>query len=97
MGMMRRQLKIAPVLAGVGRLTFPGFCGDVDYEISGPLNGLRPGGPALRGLFRTTPEDALVIFGAIRANLLLEDGRACRVTMLGHTAGAGVAYFEICR
>jgi len=39
----------------------------------------------------------MVIFGAIRANLLLEDGRACRVTMLGHTAGAGVAYFEICR
>ncbi len=95
--MMRRQLKVAPVLAGVGRLTFPGFAADVDYEISGPLNGLRPGGPALRGLFRTSVEDAQLIFGAIRANLLLEDGRACRVTMLGHTTGAGVAYFEICR
>jgi hypothetical protein len=97
MGMMRRQLKVAPVLAGVGRLTFPGYADDIAYEISGPLNGLRPGGPALRGLFRTTPDQAQVIFGAIRANLLLEDGRACRVTMLGHTAGAGVAYFEICR
>jgi hypothetical protein len=97
MGMMRRQLKVAPVLAGVGRLTFPGYAADIDYEISGPLNGLRPGGPSLRGLFRTTPQDAELIFAAIRANLKLEDGRACRVTMLGHTAGAEVAYFEICR
>lgn len=97
MGMMRRQLKVAPVLAGVGRLTFPGFAGDVDYEISGPLNGLRPGGPSLRGLFRTSAQDAQIIFAAIRASLRLEDGRECRVTMLGHTAGADVSYFEICR
>jgi len=97
MAMMRRQVKLAPVLAGVGRLSFPGFAQDVDYEIRGALKGLRPHGPALRGLFRTTPSDAERIFGAIRGSLRLEDGRDCRVTMLGHTAGADVAYFEITR
>ncbi len=80
---------------GTGVLEFPGFKGEVEYELIGVLKGLRPGGPGLKGSVMTSLETAKEAFSAGHGHLQLEDGRSYRVTMLGHTAGSTVTYFEL--
>ncbi len=47
------------------------------------------------GLLRTAPDVAEALFRAGEAALTLDDGRGCRIRMLGYTSGSDTAYFEI--
>jgi len=49
----------------------------------------------LRGSFTATPEIAAEVFRAGEAELTMEDGKAFRISMLGHTEGSNIAYFEM--
>lgn len=88
----RRQPAIQ---TGEATLRYPGFSGTVDYQLVGTLKGLRVGGPSLRGSVKTTPDQAREMFGAGRGHLQLEDGKEYRVTIVGHTEGSDIAYFEL--
>lgn len=92
MARIRKQL---PAYPGTGELRCRGFRGPVDYEILGEPASLRPGPARLRGSFSSTPEVAAQIFRDVDGELTLESGATYRVTMLGHSAGSGVAYFEM--
>lgn len=92
MARLRKQL---PAQHGAGELRYGGFQGAVDYEILGEPSGLRLGPLRLRGSLTTTPEVAAGAFHAGEAQLKLENGGLFRITMLGHTAGSSVAYFEM--
>ncbi|RAK58713.1 hypothetical protein DJ021_02300 [Phenylobacterium hankyongense] len=67
----------------------------MDYEILGEPSTLRSGPARLRGSFSATPEVAEQAFRDGEGVLTLEGGTAFRITMLGHSAGSGVAYFEM--
>jgi hypothetical protein len=92
---MPRARKNLPAYPGVGELHYRGFTGQVDYEILGEPSGLKLGPLRLRGSFTAAPEIAEQAFREGEGVLTLEDGRRFRVTFLGHTAGAGTAYFEM--
>ncbi|WP_395673956.1 hypothetical protein [Phenylobacterium sp.] len=92
MGHARKPLPVHP---GAGELRYRGFTGPVDYEIQGVPGTLRFGPLRLRGSLTATPEIAEEAFRQGEGQLTLEDGSVFRVTMLGHTAGSGVAYFEM--
>jgi hypothetical protein len=92
MSRLRKQL---PVHLGAGELHYRGFSGTVDYEIQGDPATLRLGPLRLRGAFTATPEVAAEAFRAGEGDLKLEDGRAFRVTVVGHSTGSNVAYFEM--
>ncbi|HZZ30841.1 MAG TPA: hypothetical protein VFE10_02520 [Phenylobacterium sp.] len=92
MARLRKQL---PVHLGAGELRCRGFTGPVDYEVHGDPMSLRLGPLRLRGSLTATPEIAAAAFHAGEAELKLEDGARFRITMLGHTAGSEVAYFEM--
>ena len=92
MARLRKQL---PAYLGAGELHCRGFTGPVDYEIQGDPSTLRLGPLRLRGKLTATPEVAAEAFRAGEAELKLEDGGAFRLTMLGHSAGSEVAYFEM--
>ena len=92
---MARPRKQLPAHLGAGELRFRGFSGQVDYEILGETSTLRLGPLRLRGSLTTTPEVAAEAFHAGEAELNLEDGAQFRITLLGHSAGSGVAYFEM--
>jgi len=92
---MPRLRKQLPAHLGVGELRYRGFQGPVEYEILGESSSLRLGPLRLRGSFTSTPEIAAEAFRAGEAELKLEDGKAFRLSMLGHTEGSSVAYFEM--
>jgi hypothetical protein len=87
--------KKLPSFLGAGELRFRGFQGPVDYEILGEPSALRLGPNRLRGSFTSAPETAEEAFRAGEAVLTLEGGATYRLTMLGHSTGSGVAYFEM--
>ena len=93
MPMVRKQL---PIFPGTGELRYPGFRGEVRYEIHGELSKLR-GTARLRGSISATPEVALSAFRAGGGLLTLEGGDEVRLTMLAHSPGSDVAYFEMRR
>lgn len=88
----RKQL---PIFPGAGELRYRGFKGQVDYEIHGEPTSLRYGPARLRGQITSTPEIAEDAFRAGEGELTLESGVVYRLTMLGHTPGAQVTYFEM--
>lgn len=88
----RKQL---PVFPGAGELKYRGFKGPVDYEISGDPSTLKYGTARLRGSINATPEIAAEAFREGEGELTLESGQVYRLTMLGHTAGSGSAFFEM--
>lgn len=92
MARLRKQL---PVRAGDGELRLRGSSCLVAYEIFGDPATLRLGPLRLRGSLTTTPEVAADAFRAGEAELKLEDGGNFRITLLGHSAGSGIAYFEM--
>jgi hypothetical protein len=92
---MTRIRKQLPAYPGTGELRCRGFKGPVDYEILGEPGSLRPGPSRLRGSFSATPEIAQQVFRDGDGELTLETGETFRITMLGHSAGSGVAYFEM--
>lgn len=92
---MPRPRKQLPSHLGAGELRCRGFHGTVDYEILGEPSSLRLGPLRLRGSLTATPEVAAQAFRAGEAELVMEDGKAFRLSMLGHTEGSNVAYFEM--
>jgi len=92
MARLRKQL---PSHLGAGELRFRGFSGPVDYEVLGEPSSLRLGPLRLRGSFTATPEVAADAFRAGEAELKLEDGTSFRITLVGHSSGSNVAYFEM--
>lgn len=92
MARLRKQL---PAHLGAGELRCRGFTGPVDYEIQGDPATLRLGPLRLRGALTATPEVAADAFRAGEAELKLQDGGTFRITLLGHSAGSDVAYFEM--
>jgi hypothetical protein len=92
---MPRLRKQLPAHRGAGELRYIGFQGLVNYEILGEPTSLRLGPLRLRGSFSATPEIAADAFRAGEAELTLESGATFRLTMLGHTTGSDVAYFEM--
>ena len=89
---LRKQL---PAHLGQGELHFRGFTGPVAYEVLGEASSLRLGPLRLRGSLTATPEVAAEAFRAGEAELVLEDGAKFRITLLGHSAGSEIAYFEM--
>ena len=92
---MARVRKQLPALPGTGELRSRGFKGPVDYEIIGEPGSLRPGPSRLRGSLSASPEVAAQVFRDVDGELTLESGETFRITMLGHSVGSGVAYFEM--
>ncbi|HEX3699491.1 MAG TPA: hypothetical protein VHV27_02335 [Phenylobacterium sp.] len=92
---MTRIRKQLPAYPGAGELHCRGFKGQVDYEILGDPGGLRPGPARLRGSLSATPEIAEQAFRDGDGELTLQTGETYRITMLGHSSGSGVAYFEM--
>jgi hypothetical protein len=92
MARIRKQLPAHP---GTGELKCRGFKGPVDYEILGEPSTLKPGPLRLRGSFNASPEIAQQAFRDGDGELTLESGATYRITMLGHSAGSGTAYFEM--
>ena len=92
MAHLRKKL---PACLGAGELRYRGFQGPVDYEVLGEPSALRLGPNRLRGSFSTAPETAEQAFREGEGVLTLEGGAAFRITMLGYSAGSGVAYFEM--
>ena len=92
---MPRLRKQLPAHLGAGELRYRGFQGPVDYEILGEPAGLRLGPLRLRGSIVATPEVAADAFRAGEAELTIEGGSVFRLTMLGHSTGSSVAYFEM--
>ena len=92
MARLRKQLPAHP---GAGELRFRGFAGPVDYEVLGDPATLRLGPLRLRGSLTATPDVAAEAFRAGEAELKLEDGATYRITLLGHSTGSEIAYFEM--
>jgi len=92
---MSRPRKQLPTCLGEGELRYRGFAGCVDYEIKGEPGTLKLGPARLRGWLTATPEVAEEAFRAGEAELRLESGGAFRITLVGHSAGSNVAYFEM--
>jgi hypothetical protein len=89
------QRKPQPQTQGSGLLSYPGYAGEVAYQIRGDPGDLRHGKSPLRGELRASPEDARAAFRQGRVWLRLVGDRECRLTMIAHTQGSEVAYFEI--
>jgi len=92
MARLRKQL---PAHFGAGELRCRSFTGPVDYEIQGEPSSLRLGPLRLRGSFSATPDIAAETFRDGEGELKLENGAHFRITMLGHTEGSNVTYFEM--
>ncbi|THD79903.1 MAG: hypothetical protein E7812_08485 [Phenylobacterium sp.] len=92
---MTRIRKQLPAFPGAGELRCRGFKGQVDYEILGDPGSLRPGPARLRGSLSSTPEIAEQAFRDGDGELTLQSGETYRITMLGHSTGSSVAYFEM--
>ena len=85
----------APVMqAGEGALSFLGFAGPATYEMPvRKATSRAPGGA--RGALLLQPSTARDFYRAGSGSLVLDDGRACRIVVLGHTEGSDRAYFEV--
>ena len=92
---MPRLRKQLPAHLGFGELRYRGFQGSVAYEVLGEPSSLRLGPLRLRGSFTATPDVAAEAFRAGEAELTMDDGKTFRLSMLGHTEGSEVAYFEM--
>ena len=92
MAYVRKKL---PAFVGEGELRYRGYQGQVSYEILGEPSSLKPGPARLRGSINATPEIAHQAFREGEGVLTLQDGATFRITLLGHTAGSGTAYFEM--
>jgi hypothetical protein len=92
---MPRPRKTLPISLGAGELRYRGYAGQVDYEIRGEPATLKLGPARLRGSLTATPEIAAEAFRAGEAELRLAEGGAFRITLVGHSAGSGIAYFEM--
>ena len=92
---MPRLRKQLPAHLGLGEIRYRGGQAPVDYEVLGEPSSLRLGPLRLRGSFTATPEIAAEAFRAGEAELTMEDGKAFRISMLGHTEGSNIAYFEM--
>lgn len=92
---MARSAKANQFTPGEGELRFSGFCGQVHYEVQGEPSALRAGPARLRGSISTTPEIAERAFREGDGLLTLESGAQFRLTMIGYSAGAETAYFEM--
>ena len=92
---MPRLRKPLPAHLGAGELHYRGFRGPVDYEIHGEPGSLKLGPARLRGSLTATPDVAAEAFRAGEAELKIEGGDTFRITLLGHSAGSNVAYFEM--
>jgi hypothetical protein len=80
--------------AGNGLLSFLGFAGEVSYElpVKAIASKLMPAG--VRGALTLPAETARESFKAGEATLKLDDGKSCRIVMVGHTEGSDRAYFQ---
>jgi hypothetical protein len=92
---MTRLRKPLPAHLGEGELRYRGFEGPVDYEVKGEPGSLRLGPARLHGSLTAAPEVAAGAFRAGEAELRLQDGAKFRINIVGHSAGSGVAYFEM--
>jgi hypothetical protein len=92
---MTRLRKQLPAQMGAGELRYRGFEGPVDYEVRGEPTSLRLGPGRLSGFLSATPDVAAEAFRVGEAQLRLEGGEVYRITLVGHSAGSGVAYFEM--
>lgn len=92
---MARLRKPLPEHVGSGELRYGGFQGPVDYEIQGEPSTLRLGPLRLRGSLSATSEVAAAAFRAGEAELKLDSGATFRITLVGHSAGSSIAYFEM--
>ena len=92
MALHRKKL---PEFEGDGLLRYPGEEVGVRYLVEGDPSALKPGTARLRGSFEATPQVAEAAFRAGTASLTLEDGASRRITLLGHTEGSAVTYFEM--
>jgi hypothetical protein len=91
---MRAAKKVIPVVEGIGDLKFPGFNGEVQYQIAGEPARLKQGMDRLRGSITATTEVAEAAFHAGEGMLRLATGELLRLTMLGHTAGEPEIFIE---
>lgn len=87
--------KKLPVFPGEGQIRFRGFEGPTAYEITGDPSTLRLGPLRLRGWASLDAETAQEAFRAGEAELTLENGVHYRLTVIGHTTGSDVVYFEM--
>ena len=92
---MTRLRKQLPAQLGAGELRYRGMEVPVDYEIKGEPASLRLGPGRLSGSLSATPDIAADAFRAGEAQLTLAGGEVYRITVIGHSAGSGVAYFEM--
>lgn len=92
---MAHARKKLPAFPGVGELHYRGFTGPVDYEILGDPSTLKLGPLRLRGSFTASPDIAEQAFREGEGVLSLEGGGTYRITMLGHSTGSNIAYFEL--
>jgi hypothetical protein len=92
---MPRQIKQIVPTPGAGELRYAGFSGQVTYSISGDPAAMTARTPPMRGSFTADPAIAGGAFHAGEGYLKLEGGKACRITVIGYTAGSDTAYFEI--
>ena len=92
---MARLKKQLPAFPGTGELRVRGFQGPVEYEILGEPTSLRAGPARLRGSLVASPEIAEQAFREVEGQLTLETGHSFRVTMLGHSTGSNITYFEM--
>lgn len=92
---MTRLRKPLPTQLGAGELRCRGFERPVDYEIKGEPATLRLGPGRLHGSLTATPEVAAEAFRAGEAQLRLAGGEVYRITVVGHSTGSDVAYFEL--
>ena len=92
---MPRQRKQVIPTPGVGELRYAGFLGAVDYSIAGDPAAMTARSPPMRGSFTAAPEVAQGAFRAGDGYLRLENGKACRITVVGYTSGGDTAYSEI--
>lgn len=84
----------AVMQAGSGLLSFSGFNGPVDYQISARAVVTRAVSAGAAGAVELPPEVARNSFRAGAATLKLDDGRSCRIMMVGHSEGTGAVYFQ---
>ena len=86
-----------PLHSGEGVLCYPGFTGEVTYEVMGNPESLRAGGGSLRGSITASTEQAQGAFRAGQGRLRLQDGKEYRVNLIGYTQGSDTVYFDLSR